>query len=265
MARNTLTLHEAAESLGVHYMTVYRYVRLGMLPAEKVGASWQVSASDLADFTSKPKATRGKADWKARFHSRALAGDESGAWGVIEAALASGVAPRDVYLKIIAPAMRDIGEAWHNNELGIAAEHRATAITQRLAGRLGQQMTRRGVPRGKVVLAAPEGERHDLPLTMIGDLLRAEGYEVMNLGCDLPAEAIAEAVAETPGAFVGLSVSGPIGRRNLRVAVAAVKAVDPDAIVMIGGVAADEELARSAKADHFVAGIDDALEVLASA
>ena len=33
-----LTLHEAAELLGVHYMTAYRYVRLGVLPAVKVGA-----------------------------------------------------------------------------------------------------------------------------------------------------------------------------------------------------------------------------------
>jgi excisionase family DNA binding protein len=36
-----LTLHEAADRLGVHYMTVYRRVQLGMLPARKVGGTWR--------------------------------------------------------------------------------------------------------------------------------------------------------------------------------------------------------------------------------
>jgi len=35
MSSGDLTLHEAAELLGVHYMTAYRYVRLGLLPAVK--------------------------------------------------------------------------------------------------------------------------------------------------------------------------------------------------------------------------------------
>ncbi len=43
-----LTLHEAADRLGVHYMTVYRHVRLGMLPARKVGGSWRVDPADVA-------------------------------------------------------------------------------------------------------------------------------------------------------------------------------------------------------------------------
>ena len=43
----TLSLHEAAAELGVHYMTAYRYVRLGMLPAHREGRSWRVLRTDL--------------------------------------------------------------------------------------------------------------------------------------------------------------------------------------------------------------------------
>ena len=35
-----LSLSEAADLLGVHYMTIYRRVRLGILPARKIGGSW---------------------------------------------------------------------------------------------------------------------------------------------------------------------------------------------------------------------------------
>ena len=43
-----LTLQQAADKLGVHYMTVYRYVRTGKLPATRVGGGWQVDPDDLA-------------------------------------------------------------------------------------------------------------------------------------------------------------------------------------------------------------------------
>ncbi len=43
-----LTLHQAADRLGVHYMTAYRYVRTGKLPARRAGSQWVVDAADLA-------------------------------------------------------------------------------------------------------------------------------------------------------------------------------------------------------------------------
>ena len=45
MADDVLTLHEAAEELGVHYMSAYRYVRLGLLDAAKRGGVWKVERS----------------------------------------------------------------------------------------------------------------------------------------------------------------------------------------------------------------------------
>ena len=47
---SSMTLQEAADALGVHYMTAYRYVRLGLLHAEKIGGSWRVETADLDDF-----------------------------------------------------------------------------------------------------------------------------------------------------------------------------------------------------------------------
>ena len=42
MPKQPLTLLQVADKLGVHYMTVYRYVRTGRLPATRVGGIWQV-------------------------------------------------------------------------------------------------------------------------------------------------------------------------------------------------------------------------------
>ena len=66
---NRITLQEAAERLGVHYMTAYRYVRLGRLRATQRDGRWYVRESDLealrtADRRPKRAARRGTPVWK---------------------------------------------------------------------------------------------------------------------------------------------------------------------------------------------------------
>ena len=57
----TVGLRDAAEQLGVHYMTAYRYVRNGTLPAHKSGGEWQVDPADLATLKAhRPTAPGGE-------------------------------------------------------------------------------------------------------------------------------------------------------------------------------------------------------------
>ena len=53
-----MTLQEAAERLGVHYMTAYRYVRTGKLPAEKAGVHWMVDPADVDRLRTAPTSRR---------------------------------------------------------------------------------------------------------------------------------------------------------------------------------------------------------------
>ena len=59
---NELSLHEVAEILDVHYMTAYRYVRLGILPARREGRSWRIHRTDLDEYLAKdePRTQRRK-------------------------------------------------------------------------------------------------------------------------------------------------------------------------------------------------------------
>ena len=50
MPKSLVSLNEVAEILSVHYMTAYRYVREGRLPAIKEGRGWVVKSSDLNAF-----------------------------------------------------------------------------------------------------------------------------------------------------------------------------------------------------------------------
>lgn len=215
-----LTLNEAAELLGVHYMTAYRYVRLGLLPATKVGGTWQVTQADLEAFRARSMpgvavdgaapvtGGRRRAPWAARLESRLIAGDTRGSWGVIEAALAAGTELDEIYLDVISPAMQSIGARWAAGELDVSIEHRATGIAFRLIGRLGPRFARRGRTRGAVLLGSPEGERHSLPIALLADLLRGEGWEVSDMGADMPRDSFVKAALRTTDLVaVGVSVT----------------------------------------------------------
>ena len=153
-----LTLRECADRLGVHYMTAYKYVRMGRLPAVKVGSEWRVLESDLAAFLGADPVASGPSPWADRLAGRLLVGDQAGAWSVLEAAMSSGLDPGDVYLEVLAPALRAIGDGWRAGIVSIAAEHRASAVADGLIGRLGPRFTRRGRKRGRVLIGSPPGE-----------------------------------------------------------------------------------------------------------
>lgn len=265
-----LTLQEAADVLSVHYMTAYRYVRLGQLGAEKRGSVWRVPRGEvdrlLADRGEGGDRPRGRvaepANWAERLEARLRAGDEPGSWGVIAAALSSGTEPADVYLGLIAPALRGIGEAWAAGEIDIGVEHRATVIVMRLIGRLGPRFARRGRSRGTVVLGAPAGDRHGLPAALLSDLMRGAGFDVVDLGADSPVEAFVGAGRDAERLVaVAVGVTTSSNEVSVRALAAALHEALPGVTVLVGGGAIDDEdHARSLGADGWA---PDALSALA--
>lgn len=263
-----LTLQEAAEHLGVHYMTAYRYVRLGQLDAVKVGGTWQVTVDALDAFRrerdgAQPARLR-SVPWSDRLESRLLAGDASGAWGVIESALAGGSSVADVYVDVLAPALHSIGDRWEAGEIDVAIEHRASGITSRLIGRLGSRCVRRGRSRGSIVLGSPAGERHSLVVAMLADLLRLEGWDVSDLGADTPATSFvltAESLDDLVA--VGISVTNPDSVASATATCALLRAASIAVPILLGGQAIEGEThARSLGADGFAADASSMVRLL---
>jgi MerR family transcriptional regulator, light-induced transcriptional regulator len=202
MAGESITLNEAAERLGVHYMTAYRYVRTGRLAAVKVGGEWRVAAADLEAFVSAasapaPSGRTPRVDYHQRLEDRLLVGDENGAWSIIESALGSGTEPRDIYLQVLSPALEHIGAEWAEGRITVAEEHRASVVTQRIIGRLGPRFNRPGRKRGSIVIGAPQGDHHSVPSAMASDLLRGQGFNVIDLGANTPAQSFLDALRST--------------------------------------------------------------------
>jgi excisionase family DNA binding protein len=262
-----LTLHEVAERLGVHYMTVYRYVRLGQLPASREGRIWHVRTEDLDAFVAGQPgapAPRGSVRWSTRFINRLLVGDEPGAWGVIEAALTSGMAPQAAYTDIITPAMATVGERWETGVIDVAAEHAASQVAARIVARLGPQMRTRGVRRGTVVLGSTQTELHTLPLSLLADLLRNARFEVIDLGANLPAEYFAREVHDADDVVaVGVGVTTRGQESAITDTLTALRGATA-APILLGGAGIGEDAALALGADGYARTGEEAVALVES-
>jgi MerR family transcriptional regulator, light-induced transcriptional regulator len=263
-AAETMTIQEVADSLGVHYMTAYRYVRQGRLPATRLGVEWRIRPSDVDALGASARRgpARTGADREA-LERRMLAGDSPGAWWLLQSHLGGGLDPAGVLTQMVAPALRSIGERWASGEVSVAQEHRATSVAQRLVGHLGLQFGRRGKSRGTVVLAAPSGDLHLLPVAMAADLLRWRGFDVVELGGNAPADALGDAVARERRLLAVGVVSTVSGyEEELALSANSVRAAVPGIPIFMGGGAISSEAhARAVGADMWTGAGPDAAAV----
>lgn len=210
-----LDLQAAADEIGVHYQTAYKAVRDGRLPATLVDGRYRIQPNDLATFIelkrrpSKPSAPSAKRlrTTATKMHVALTTGDEATARNLARTIVGEGAPLADLIEQVLSPSLRQIGQAWHDEEVSVWVEHRASAITERILGDVAPHP--RGRRRGTAVVAAVSGDRHSLATTMAAVTLRDNNWHVHHLGADIPAEDIVDFVAHHDVDVVVLTVVNP--------------------------------------------------------
>lgn len=212
-----MDLQTAADRLGVHYQTAYRWVRDGSLPAVKRGPVYDVAEDALDRFVAQrsapePPPPRMKVrDWGHqvdRLYALVATGDELGARVLVDRLREGAVEALTLCDDLIGPALRRIGEDWEAGELSVAEEHRASAICERLLARLAVHP--RGRPRGVCVVGTPPGEEHGLPAAMAAVVLRADRWQVHHLGTQVPTPDLIDLTRALEAGLVVLSVTNHV-------------------------------------------------------
>lgn len=108
-------------------------------------------------------------------------------------------------------------------------------------------------PAGKFLIATVKGDMHDIGKNIVAILLRGAGYEVTDMGVNVPEEEIVKVVRETKPDFVGLSALLTTTMTGMGVVI---KALDENGLrnsvkVLIGGAAVSEEFASEIGADAY--------------
>ncbi len=210
----TLSLDEAAEELGVHYQTVYRWVRSGRLPARKLGGRYVIAPEDLgaieasrrAVTTPPPPSLRRLAQQRLVMERALFTGDETTARRLVRRLVEDGASVTDVLQEVVVPPLVEIGEAWQRGDIGIYVEHRASAMVERMIGDVSPNP--RGRRRGTAAVVALSGDSHSLPTLMASTALREDNWHTEHLGADIPVEDLHEFLRSHETDLVVLSATG---------------------------------------------------------
>lgn len=110
-----------------------------------------------------------------------------------------------LFADLIHPAQYEIGDLWYRGEIGIADEHRATAMVEEITLALPPTPAQGRSPLGRCLLAAVDSEQHVVGLRLLSAALEDDGWTVTMLGGRTPAASLAEMVRKVRPKFVGLS------------------------------------------------------------
>jgi methanogenic corrinoid protein MtbC1 len=194
-------------------------------------------------------------------------GDRRHAFQVIDAARDAGLDLAGIYLGVLQPALREIGYLWQNNELTVAEEHLATAITQAVMARAYERaFTWRTDASRKLIGACVDVERHEVGLRMLCDLLDLEGWHTTYLGSTVPVESLVTMVRRLRPDVVALSVALSPHLLRLRAMIDAIRTALGDArpLIIAGGrpFLDDPNLAQRLGADLTAQNAMDAVRLL---
>lgn len=204
VADNDIDLATAAEQLGVHYQTAYRWVRSGELPAVRRRGRYRLDPGAVAAFgeqrdqPQRPQARRPRGGFGPladRMFDHLVAGDERSARTAVATLVDGGVGLTTVMQEVLVPALARVGSQWRAGHLSIWVEHQASAIVERIIG--GHHPMPRGRRRGTAMVAALSGDLHVLPTSMAAAALREDNWHVHHLGADMPGDELVQFCRET--------------------------------------------------------------------
>jgi methylmalonyl-CoA mutase cobalamin-binding domain/chain len=145
------------------------------------------------------------ADLQALYES-ILTGDAAAAESITREALTGGADPQELVNKYLIPAMDEIGRRFEASEVFVpelVVAARAMKAAMKHIDPLLKTSDRPAAAR--VVLGTVQGDLHDVGKNLVGSLLTGGGFEVIDLGVNVPPDKFIQAVRDTGAGIVGLS------------------------------------------------------------
>jgi 5-methyltetrahydrofolate--homocysteine methyltransferase len=180
-----------------------------------------------------------------------VAGRKEAVLAMVETALDQGHDPADILNGELIPGIMDVGELYERKEyflpqLLLSAEAMQAGF-ERLKPLLDAQS--RGQAREKIVLATVEGDIHDIGKNIVGLMLENHGYEVLDLGKDVPAGRIVETAVESGARLIGLSALMTTTMVRMEDTIALLRERGLPQKVMVGGAVVTDAYSRAIGAD----------------
>lgn len=171
-----------------------------------------------------------------------------------EAALATKE-PLDVVNTSLIPALDVVGDGFEKGTIFLPQLLQAATAAQAAFDAVKAKISAQGQPqtagKGKIVVATVKGDVHDIGKNIVRVILENYGYDVLDLGRDVPPERVVEAVRTTGAKLVGLSALMTTTVPNMKATIDALHAAGLDCQVWVGGAVLTPSYAQEIGADFY--------------
>lgn len=189
-----------------------------------------------------------------KLYEAVLTGDAEAAVQVTEAALAAGTDPQLLLTEQMIPAMDEVGRRFEANEyfvhellIAARAMKGALALIRPLLAELGVE------PAGRVVIGTVKGDLHDIGKGLVASMLEGGGFEVIDLGVDIPATTFVTQAEESKADIIAVSALLTTTMTAMKEVVKAVQEskLNGHVKVILGGAPVTQQFADSIAADGY--------------
>jgi corrinoid protein of di/trimethylamine methyltransferase len=190
----------------------------------------------------------------AELYDAILTGNARKAEEVTKAALEANADPTELLGNYMIPAMDEVGKRFECNEyfvpeLLIAARAMKTAL-ELLTPKLAEAGTE---AKGRVVIGTVQGDLHDIGKNLVASMLEGAGFQVVDLGVDVPPDRFVEAAGEKDGTIVALSALLTTTMTQMKQVIQSLEAagIRGKTRVIIGGAPITQQYADEIGADGY--------------
>ena len=162
------------------------------------------------------------------------------------------------------PALDKVGKGYEAGRVFLPQLLSAAQAAQSVFEVIRTSIAQKGgapVKRGSLSIATVQGDIHDIGKNIVKTVLENYGYEVFDLGRDVPADVIVENAREKDLRLVGLSALMTTTLPAMEKTVRALKALPHPPAVMVGGAVVTAEYAASIGADYYAKDASQAVEI----
>lgn len=192
---------------------------------------------------------------------------QPGVTELVEQALEKNIDPRLVVLEGLSGPMDIVGEKYEKGEYLIPDMLASAECVGAAMEILGPYLMKAGVEsKGKFIIATVAGDLHDIGKNIVTIMLKGAGYEVLDLGNNVPTQRIIDSVKETGAPYLGLSA---LLTTTMRVMGEVIEALNEAGIrdnvrVLIGGAPTSGKFAEEIGADVYCPDAFTAVDILKS-
>jgi 5-methyltetrahydrofolate--homocysteine methyltransferase len=189
-------------------------------------------------------------------------GDRETVLGLVKAALAEGLPAETILNQGLISAMTTVGERFTRSEIFIPEVMIAARAMTAAMQVLEPILARTGVqPRGRVVIGSAKSDLHDIGKNLVAMMLKGSGFQVTDLGVDVPADRFVAAARQQGAQIVAVSALLTTTMLNMRDVVKGIRAAGLATKVMVGGAPVTEAFAREIGADGYSADAGSAVRL----